>query len=490
MEKKSLSQKAFSGVFWKFAERGLAQLVSAIVAIVLARLLLLEDYAVVSVVTIFFTFCNLFISSGLNTGLIQKKDSDIIDYSTILISNIIASTILYTVMFFACPLIASIYRQPLLIPIIRVMGLTFFINGVKAVVCAKVSSDLRFRMFFWSTLVGTAISAIVGIYMALKGFGAWALVAQQMSNSLLDTVILTCSSRIRFVWKFSWDRFKSLFNYGSKLLLAEIIDTAYEEIRPLVVGIKFSTTDLAYYNKGMQYPKLVNSTVSDTLASVLFPVMTKVQDNMQQVLGMTRRFIKVCSYVIFPVMLGLFAVSDNLIPLLLTEKWAPIVIYVKLFCISHMLTIVQRGNLQPIRAIGRSDVLLKLDIIKKSIYFVVLIVFVVLSRGPETLAAMGILTSIIAACINTTANRKLFGYLLKDQILDLLQNLIPAIIMCIIVSFMNGIHINCLVLLFLQIITGAVIYISLSVAFKNESFWYLYNYAKNLLCSRNKHYVS
>lgn len=481
MKEKSLSQKAFSGVFWKFSERILAQLVSAVVAIVLARLLLPEDYAVVSVITIFFTFCNIFISSGLNTALIQKKDADILDYSTILYTNLLAALIIYIIMFFLSPVIAELYVQPLLVPVVRIMGLTFFINGVKAVVCAKVSSELKFRMFFWSTFIGTAISAVVGIIMALKGFGAWALVAQQMTNSFIDTIVLLFASKIHFVWKFSIERFKGLFSYGSKLLLAEIIDTAYEEIRPLVVGIKFSTTDLAYYNKGMQYPKLVNSTVSDTLASVLFPVMTKVQDNLDQVLSMTRRFIRVCSYVIFPVMLGLFAVSDNLIPLLLTEKWTPIVIYVKLFCISHMLTIVQRGNLQPIRAIGRSDVVLKLDVVKKCIYFVILVLFVILSSKPQTLAMMGIFTSIIAAAINTTANRKLFGYKLRDQLTDLSQSLFPSIIMCIIVSLMNQININPIVLLLIQIVVGTSVYILLSVITKNESLMYLVNFAKNLL---------
>ena len=465
-------------MFWKFAERILAQLVSTIVAIELARILMPEDYAVVSIVAIFFTFCNVFISSGLNTALIQKKDSDILDYSTILYANIAISAVLYAVMFFTSPLIARIYDEPLLVPVIRVMGLSFFINGIKAVVCAKISNDLQFKKFFAATLSGTVFSAVLGITMALKGFGAWALVAQQMSNSLIDTVILLFVSGIRFVPKFSAARFKSLFDYGYKIFLAGIINTAYEETRPLVVGIKFTSVDLAFYNKGQLYPKLINSTLSDTLASVLFPVMSKVQTDVEALQAMTKRFIRICSYVVFPIMLGLFAVSDNLVIVLLKEKWAPIIIYVKIFSLTSILSIIQSGNLLPIRAIGRSDMILKLDIIKKTIYFIILVAFILFSKSPVILATMGFLTNTIAFAINAYANQSLIGYRIRSQIVDIVENLFPAAIMCLIVVFMNRIPLPRILLLCLQVLTGAAIFCALSILFKNSNFRYLLDYAK------------
>ena len=478
MNDSTLTQKTFSGMFWKLAERCLAQLVSTVVAIELARILLPEDYAVVSIVAIFFTFCNVFISSGLNAALIQKKDSDVLDYSTILWANIAISAVLYVVMFFSSPLIARIYDEPLLVPVIRVMGLTFFINGVKAVVCAKISNDLLFRKFFAATLSGTIFSAVLGITMALKGFGAWALVAQQMSNSFIDTVILLFVSGIRFVPKFSMTRFKGLFDYGYKIFLAGIINTAYEEARPLVVGIKFTSVDLAYYNKGLLYPKLINSTLSDALASVLFPVMSKVQLDVEALRAMTRRFVRVCSYVVFPVMLGLFAVSDNLVIVLLKEKWAPIIIYVKIFSLTSILSIIQSGNLLPIRAIGRSDMILKLDIIKKSLYFVILVAFILFSKSPVILATMGFLTNTIAFAINAYANQSLIGYGIRNQIVDIVENLFPAAIMCAAVSFMNMIPIHRIPLLCLQIPAGAAVFCACSILFKNSNFWYLLDYAK------------
>ena len=465
-------------MFWKFAERVLAQLVSTVVAIELARILVPEDYAVVSIVAIFFTFCNVFISSGLNAALIQKKDSDILDYSTILYANIAISAFLYVLMFFTSPLIAKVYDEPLLVPVIRVMGLTFFINGIKAVVCAKISNDLQFKKFFAATLSGTVFSAVLGITMALKGFGAWALVAQQMSNSLIDTVILLFVSGIRFVPRFSPARFKSLFDYGYKIFLAGIINTAYEEARPLVVGIKFTSVDLAYYNKGLLYPKLINSTLSDTLASVLFPVMSKVQTDVESLRAMTKRFIRICSYVVFPVMLGLFAVSDNLVIVLLKEKWAPIIIYVKIFSLTSILSIIQSGNLLPIRAIGRSDMILKLDIIKKTIYFIILVAFILFSKSPVILATMGFLTNTIAFAINAYANQSLIGYRIRNQIVDIMENLFPAAIMCLVVFFMNMIPIHRILLLCLQVLTGAAVFCAFSILFKNSNFWYLLDYAK------------
>lgn len=478
MKDNSLTQKAFSGVFWKFAERVLAQLVTTVVSIELARILVPEDYAVVSIVAIFFTFCNVFISSGLNTALIQKKDSDILDYSTILFANIFISAALYAVMFFASPHLARLYDEPLLVPVIRVMGISFFINGIKAVVCAKISNDLQFKKFFAATLSGTIFSAVLGITMALKGFGAWALIAQQMSNSLIDTVILIFVSGIRFVPRFSLTRFRGLFSYGSKIFLAGIINTAYEEIRPLVIGIKFTTVDLAYYNKGMQFPKLITATMNDTLASVMFPVMAKVQTDLGEIQMMTRRFVRICSYIVFPVMLGLFAVSDNLIITLLTEKWAPIIIYVRIFSLTSVLSIIQSGNLLPIRAIGRSDTILKLDIIKKSIYFIILIAFILFSKTPVILATMGFLVNLIAFGINAYANQSLIGYRIGKQIVDIVENMIPAAIMCAIVYCMNMIPVHRAILLFIQIATGFAVFCALSILFKNENFRYLLNFLK------------
>ena len=480
-DKINVKGKAASGIFWKGMERVSAELVSAVVAIILARILIPEDYSVVSIVSIFFAFCKIFISGGLNTALIQKKDADIVDYSTILIANMFCATILYVAMFFAAPLIAKIYDKEILIPVIRVMALSFFINGVKAVVSARITSDLKFQRFFFATFVGTVISAVVGIVMALNGFGAWALVAQNMTNAFVDTILLWITSKYKFVFKFSKEKFKNLFGYGGKLMASSISDTVYNQVKPLIVGIRFSALDLAFYHKGETYPKLVSKITSDTLTSSLFPVMSKIQDDKERVLSMTRRFMQVSSFLIFPMMLGFLALAEKFTIIVLTEKWLPIVPFLMIFCISHMFKPIHAGNLQAIRAIGRSDMILKLEIIKKSCNYVIIFFFVLFSDSPILLAVSGILTAVLASVINMSPNRKLIGYGYRMQIMDLLPNFLTAAVMCAAVFAMNYLTWNIYLQFFLQIAAGVVIYFGLAFITKNKNLFYLFDYAKDIL---------
>ena len=485
MNSNNLKNKAFSGMIWKFMERICAQVVSLIVSIVLARILMPDDYSIVSIVTIFFTFCNVFISGGLNTALIQKKDADVEDYSTVLHTSMFAALILYMVMFFLAPSIANLYNKQILIPVIRIMSLTFFINAFKSVLSAYTSSNLQFKKFFFSTIVGTIISAFVGIYMAINGYGAWALVAQQMTNSLLDTLILYLTTKYRIIFKVSFKKLKSLFSYGWKIFVSSIISVIYDQINPLIVGVKYTSKDLAYYSKGQSYPGLINSTISDTLQSVLFPIMSKVQDNKEMVLSVTRKYIKVASYVIFPMMIGLFSVSDIFVEVVLTEKWLPIVPYIQIFCFSYMLNIIQVGNLQAIKAIGRSDITLILEIVKKSFYLIIIILFVILSKNPIVLALSSIVCTVFATVVNTYPNRKLLGYKYKYQLSDLLPNLIISIIMGIVVYLMKYIQISKFLILILQVFIGVIIYILLSKLTKNENLYYLIDYIRSYFRKRD-----
>ena len=477
----NLKNKVFSGVIWKGLERVCAQGVSLIVSITLARILVPNDYSVVSIATIFFSFCDLFISSGLNSALVQKKDSDKLDYSTIFVTNITFAFILYWVMFFCAPYIANLYDKPIVTPIIRVMALSFFINAYKAVLSAKVSSEMQFRKFFFSTIIGTVISAIIGIVMAIKGFGAWALVAQQMSNSLIDSIILTVTTRYYFGFRFSFARFKGLFKYGGKIFLASILSVAYDQCKPLIVGIKFSTDDLAYYNKGNSFPALINSVGNNTLTSALFPAMAKVQDDKPLILSMTRRFMRLSSFFIFPVMIGLFGVSENFVRVVLTEKWLPIVPYITVFCFSYMLDLIQIGNLQAIKALGRSDYILKMEIIKKVSYAIIIIVFVIMSDSPIALALSSLVCGVVATIVNTYPNKKLIGYSFAGLLRDTMPNLIPAAIMGAVVYFMNGLSINVYLLLVLQVFAGCVIYFGIAFLLKNENLIYIKDNYKSLL---------
>ena len=483
----TIKAKAFSSAIWKFMERILAQGISLIVSIIIARILDPDDYSVVSVVTIFFAFANIIISGGLNSALIQKRNSDSDDYSSVLIFSVAVSVILYIVLFISAPYIAFIYKKPLLIPVIRVMCLILPIMAIKSIWCAYISSKLDFKKFFFATIGGTLFSAVIGIVMALKGFGAWALVAQQMSNTIIDTIILVLTSRLKVRLYFSLSRFRSLFNYSWKVLASSILGTIYTEIVPLVIGAKYSGTDLSFYTKGRSFPYLISNTTTNTLSAVLFPVLSKYQDDKEKLLNYTRIYIRLASYICFPIMLGFFVVSDNFVYVLLTEKWIFAAPYIRIFCVACMFDMIHIGNCETIKAMGRSDIFLIMEIIKKTSYFVTIALFVIFSNNPKVMAYSAIVCTLIAIVVNSVPNRKLIGYKYKSQISDIVPNLISALIMCIPVYLIGKIVTGRVLLLVLQIAVGGFFYILIGLVSKNSSFIYLMDLLRGFLKKGNAH---
>lgn len=473
MENSQLKKSAFTGMLWKLAERIGAQGVTLLISIILARLLTPDDYSVVGVVNVFFAFCNVFIVGGFNSALIQKKDADEKDYSSVLFVSLGIAGVLYAIIFLCAPWIAALYQKPLLNPVFRVMGICLIIDAVKAVLYAYVSNQLQFKKFFFATLCGTLASATVGIVMAIAGFGPWALVAQKMVSSIADTLVLALTSKFRIRLQISFQRIKRLFSYGWKIFASTVISTIYDQCNPLIIGLRFSTVDLSFYSKGQSFPLALNGALDSALSSVLFPVMSKVQDDTEAVLSYTRKFMQVASYVIFPLMLGFLAVSDSFVTVLLTDKWQGASIYIKIFCITYMFNIIQNGNLQTIRALGRSDIILKLEIIKKSLYFVVISIAVLLAKAPYWLAAATIINTAIATIVNTTPNRKLIGYKLRLQVMDLLPNLLLAAAMGTAVYTLNLVQMHALLKLITQCVFGVAIYVGLSVLTKNKNFYFL-----------------
>ena len=478
----NLKTKAVSGVMWKFLERICAQGISLIVSIILARILVPKDYSVVSVITIFFAFANVIISGGLNAALIQKKNADSQDYSTVLYLSVLISIVIYFILFSVAPLIANAYDQQILVPIIRVMSLVLPINAIKSIYCAYISSTLQFKKFFFATLGGTVVSGVVGIVMALKGYGPWALVAQQMTNAVIDTLILVFVAKLRLVFSFSFTKLKALFRYGWKVFLSSFINTSYTQSKPLFIGLRFSSIDLSYYTKGSSFPNLISETTTNTLSAVLFPALSKIQDNKERLLNWTRRFIKTTSFICFPCMLGLFAVSDNFVLALLTEKWIEASFYIKIFSIAGMFSMIHIGNCETIKAMGRSDVYLKMEIIKKTSYFAILGLFMAFSNNPHILAMSSFLTTAVALIVNSIPNRKLINYTFKNQVLDVLGNLLPASIMCVSVYFIGYIPIKISwLMLIIQVISGMTIYLGICYLFKNKNLFFVINLIKVLV---------
>lgn len=468
-----------SNLVWRFAERCGAQLVSFVVSIVLARILAPDDYGTIALVTVFTAILQVFVDSGLGTALIQKKDADEIDFSSVFYFNFVVCLILYFGMFAAAPFIADFYGDVTLVPVIRILSLTIVISGVKGIQQAYVSRNMLFKRFFFSTIGGTIFSAVLGIAMAYAGFGIWALVAQQLSNTFIDTLILWITVRWRPTKSFSWTRLKYLLSFGWKLLVSSLLDTAYNNLRNLIIGKMYSSSDLAFYNQGDKFPKVIVTNINASIDSVLLPTMSSAQDDKERVKQMTRRAIKTSTYVMAPLMMGLAFCAEPIVSLVLTDKWLPCVPFLRIFCTTYMFWPVHTANLNAINAMGRSDWFLRLEIIKKIMGMTILLS--TMWFGVMAMAYSLLLSSVLSQIINSWPNRKLLGYGYLEQVRDFAPGILLAVLMGICVYFISFLHLPTIVTLLIQFVVGAAIYIGVSAILKLEEFEYLLGMVKSFL---------
>ncbi len=475
-----IKSKTISGFFWRFAERCGAQVVSLVVSIVLARLLEPTDYGIISMVAIFITISQVFVDSGMGSALVQKKDAGDLEFSSVFYFNIVMCAGIYGILFVTAPIIAKFYENEQLTSVIRVLSLTVVISSLKNVQQAYVSKKMLFKRFFFATLGGTIMAAVIGIYMAFKGYGVWALVAQQLTNSIIDTIILWITVKWRPKKMFSFKKLKELFSFGWKLLVSSVLHSVYGNLRELIIGKLYSSADLAYYNKGTQFPNLIVSNINSSIDSVLLPAMSQEQKNVEKVKKMTRRAIKTSSYIMWPLMLGLAVVAKPLVNLLLTEKWSQTVIFLQIFCLVYVFEPIQTANLNAIKALGRSDIFLKLEVVKKIMGIIILLC--TMNFGVLAIA-LGMLfyTVFVASIMNSFPNKKLLNYGYIEQIKDILPAIFLAIFMVIIIYPISYLALNDISILILQIVIGGVVYVLGSKLFELETFNYIVGILKNKL---------
>ena len=462
---------------WRLAERVGAQGVKLLVELVLARILLPKEYGVIALVTVFITIFNVFVDSGLGNALIQKKDADELDFSSVFWFNVTLCVVLYGVLFACAPLIARFLKNADLCVLLRVLGLQIVISGVKNVYQAYVSRNMQFRKFFFATLGGTLGAAAIGITMAYRGMGVWALVAQQLFNVLTDTVILCLTVKWHPKRMFSLERLKGLLSYGWKLLLSALLDTVYNEARSLIIGRKYTSEDLAFYNRGELFPQVIAANVNTSIDSVLLPTMSREQDERTKVRAMTRRAIMTSTYLMAPLMVGIACAGLPLVRLILTEKWVPCVPYLRIFCASMLFFPIHTANLNAIKALGRSDLYLKLEVAKKAVGIALILITMQISVPAMALSTL--VNSVLCQVINSWPNRKLLDYRYRDQLLDILPNILIAAVMgaCVFAVGLSGLPDWATLLI--QVPLGFAVYAGLSAATKNESFRYLLSVLKN-----------
>ena len=467
-------------LLWKLLERFGVQGVQFILQIILARLLSPEHYGVLAIMIIFTSLANVFIQSGFNTALIQNKDVKEEDFSSVLWVTLGIAGILYAVIFGAAPFIAQFYEMPQLVSPLRVLALMLFPGALNSVQLAKVSREMDFKKVFYSNVGAILVSGIAGIVIALLGGGLWALVAQTMLNVFIASIVMQFTTKLKIYFKVNFIRVKILFAYGWKLLVSGLIDTLYQDLQGLVIGKKYNSATLGFFNRGKQFPQFLMNSINGAVQSVMLPAMSEKQDEKVQLKALMRSSISISAYVVFPLMAGLAGVATPLIKFLLTDTWLPCVPYLQIYCFSFAFYPVHSCNLQAINAIGRSDLFLKLEIIKKSYGLLALIIAVVFFESPIAIAMTAAITGLIGFFVNAAPNKKLIDYSYFEQVRDILPSFLASIIMCAAVLALGVLNLNVFVTLIIQVFVGVIVYFLISVIFKLKPFLMVVDLLKNL----------
>lgn len=478
MKKDEKQSSIAKGLYWAFAERIAAQFVSTLVGIILARLLVPQDYGVVSIVMVFITLCNVFVTSGFGTAIVQKKEVDETDYNTAFVLSFIMAIVLYGVLFFVSPLIAEFYELPILKSVIRVLGLRLILTSLNTIQQAHIQREMRFKKFFIATLFGTVISCVVGIILAYCGYGVWALVAQYLTNTTIDTVVLVFVGGWNPSLKFSKRKAKEIYSFGIKVLCTELVFTLEGDIRSLIVGKVFGSADLAYYDQGRKYPALVVNNVNSSITKVLLPALSREQDDLYVLKQIMRKCIKIGLYLLCPVLIGFAAIANDFIAVVLTNKWIDAAPFIMIFCLVYLTRPLETACHQALLAIGRSGLVFWLMAAINGVGILGVFVSVFILKSVLWIALFSLFTTIISLLCFLISTKIIIGYNFKEQVADIFPSICIALIMGGIVYSFNYISFNVYVKLALQVIVAVAIYILLSIITKNDAWKFVVNFVR------------
>lgn len=483
MKPTSQSEKSvvIKSLIFKFLERVGYQGIAFIVQIILARLLDPTDYGLLTMLTIFISVSQVFVQSGLNTALIQRKDITEKDYSSIFYISLFIAIALYIILFFTAPFIALFYNMPKLKPILRVLALVLIPGAFNSIQNAKVAREMRFKELMYCTIGSVIISGSIGIIMAYMGLGVWALVGQQLSSRIAICILLLTIVKWRPKRVLEFDRVKILFSFGWKLMVSALIDTIFRELQSLVIGKKYNAGMLGYYNRGKQFPDIIINNVNGSIQSVMLPALSKHNGDNEKIKSMMRRSIVTSSFLIFPICMGLAVTALPMVHLVLTDKWLPCVPYLQAYCFVYAFWPIHTANLQALNAQGRSDMFLMLEVIKKTYGILILIFTVVCFHSPLAIVLGQCCTTVLSCFVNASPNKKLLGYGYKEQMHDILPSFGVSAIMGAIVYSITFLKLHAAITLGLQVVTGVTVYLLLAKLFRLECFDYILNMVKKIL---------
>lgn len=476
MTDSNIKNKTVTGFFWQLSQKVLCQVVSFGISVVLARLLLPSDYGVIAICSMFLVLTGIFIGGGLGTALVQKKNADDIDFCTVFYSGLVLSIVVYLAVFFAAPYIAIFFKNEQITAVIRVLALSMPIGTLSGVQNAFVSKQMIFKKFFYSSLIGTIASGAVGLGMALTGFGVWALVGQNLVSTITNTLVLFCIIDWHPKLIFSYERFKQLFSFGWKMAVVNILTTFFYQLKGYVIGYKYSAAQLAYYNRGEGLPGILYNNINGTISDVLFPALSQLQDDKEALKRALSRAMRISSFFLIPALFGLAAISDKLVIIIFSEKWAPSIPFMQVICMISCSDILGMANYQAIKAVGRADTLLKMEFLKRPAMFAVLIVTMFIS--PLAIAVGQLVYSILAFVVNAYPNRKYIGYPIWQQMKDVGKNFLISLVMAIVVYLLGTLGLNMYVSVVLQVVTGVLLYYVMSRTLNKEDYGYVMNFVK------------
>lgn len=465
-------------------ERGGHSVASLAVQIVMARLLAPDQFGALAIMLVFVNVGNVIVQSGLNTALVQSPEADSDDCSTVFWLSLGVSAVLYAIVFASAPLIASFYSMPSIVWPLRALALILIVNSFNAVQVAIVQRALEFRKVFNATIASVAVSGAIGIASALAGAGLWALVAQQLAYQAVNCVALALQVRWRPRLVFRARRARELFSFGWKLLVSGLLDRGYQSLSDLVIGGQFSASQLGLVSQGKKYPQAIGSMLDGAIQPVMLSAVAHVQDDAAYVKRLVRRALKTSTYLIVPCMALFALVAEPVVGLLLGEQWLPAVPFLQMYCFIYALLPIHTSNLQALNGMGRSDLFLKLELIKKAYGVVFILVGAFVFRDVYVLVGSYMLSGVISTFVNAWPNRKVIGYSYLEQVGDICPAFALAAVSAAVAFPVGTLAFPDVATIILQAAVMAACYLGLSKLFKVEAFDYLISAAKEVVVLR------
>ena len=480
MDFATLKQRTVSSLIWKLLERGGRSLVELVVQLVLARLLMPDQFGLMAIMLVFVNIGNAIVQSGLNTALVQDPEAGDEDCSTVFWMSLALSLGLYFVLFVSAPYIASFYQSPTLVWPLRILCLILIINAYNAVQVAVVQRNLEFRKVFFSTTAAMLFSGVVGVGLAFSGVGIWALVGQQISYQTASCIALAMQVAWRPQMVFKLHRAVKLFKFGWKLLVSGLLDCGYRSLSDLIIGKQFSATALGFVSQGQRYPQALGSMLDGAIQPVMLSAVSRMQDDIQCVKRLVRRALKTSAYLIMPVMATAALTAEPLVRLLLGAQWLPCVPFFQLYCINYALLPVHTSNLQALNGMGRSDIFLKLELVKKGYGLLLLLIAVFVFQDVYAIVGAGLLSSVMGTFVNAFPNKRVIGYGYFEQMRDVAPGAILAVLSALLSYPVTFLALGPLPTILLQVFAMAVVYLGASKALRLEEFEYLVSMAKRI----------